>query len=63
MAMPESAQRRAEVAYYYPAPYWRMAEADWLRSFLLFFDRIAILLPRYIFSPSMEQGTAAPQPY
>lgn len=38
----------AEVAYYYPQPYWRMAEADWLKSLLLFFDRVAILLPRYM---------------
>lgn len=38
----------AEVAYYYPQPYWRMAEADQLKSLLLFFDRIAILLPRYM---------------
>jgi hypothetical protein len=37
-----------EVAYYYPQPYWRMTEADWLKGLLLFFDRIAILLPRYM---------------
>lgn len=37
-----------EVAYYYPQPYWRMSEGDWLKSLLLFFDRIAILLPRYM---------------
>src|ERR1700730_14249813 len=38
----------SEVAYYYPAPYWRMHEGDWLKSLLLFFDRIAILLPSYM---------------
>jgi hypothetical protein len=37
-----------EVAYYYPAPYWRMGEADFPKSLLLFFDSIAILLPRYM---------------
>jgi hypothetical protein len=37
-----------EVAYYYPQPFWRMGEADELKGMLLFFDRIAILLPRYM---------------
>jgi hypothetical protein len=44
----ESRVEPAEVAYYYPQPYWRIAEADWLKSLLLFFDQIAILLPRYM---------------
>jgi len=35
-------------AYYYPAPYWLVGEADWLKTLLLFFDDIAILLPRYM---------------
>lgn len=49
MATPDSPQEPgSEVAYYYPQPYWRMAEADALKSLLLFFDRIAILLPRYM---------------
>lgn len=37
-----------EVAYYYPQPFWLTPEADDLKSLLLFFDRIAILLPRYM---------------
>jgi hypothetical protein len=37
-----------EIAYYYPEPYWQMAEGDWLKSLLLFFERIAILLPVYM---------------
>ncbi|HXG26527.1 MAG TPA: hypothetical protein VNL94_06720 [Candidatus Binatia bacterium] len=37
-----------EVAYYYPQPFWDMRESDSLKSLLLFFDRIAILLPRYM---------------
>lgn len=37
-----------DVAYYYPAPYWGMSEGDWLKSLLLFFDSVAILLPRYM---------------
>jgi hypothetical protein len=37
-----------DLAYYYPAPYWRTDEVDVLKSLLLFFDGIAILLPRYM---------------
>jgi hypothetical protein len=38
----------ADLAYYYPQPYWRAGEADALKNLLLFFDGIAILLPRYM---------------
>jgi hypothetical protein len=38
----------ADLAYYYPQPYWRAGEADNLKNLLLFFDGIAILLPRYM---------------
>jgi hypothetical protein len=38
----------AESAYYYPAPYWIVGETDWLKTLLLFFEDIAILLPRYM---------------
>jgi hypothetical protein len=37
-----------EVAYYYPAPYWRYEEVDQVKALLLFFDQIAILRPRYM---------------
>ena len=37
-----------ETAYYYPAPYWVSAEGDWIKSLLLFFDEVAILLPDYM---------------
>jgi len=37
-----------QVAYYYPEPYWRLGEIDSLKSLLLFFDKITILLPRYM---------------
>lgn len=40
---------RPDVAYYYPAPYWMPRETDWIKSLLLFFDRVAILLPGYIY--------------
>ncbi len=37
-----------QVAYYYPEPYWGITEGNRLKSLLLFFDKIAILLPRYM---------------
>ena len=36
-----------ELAYYYPEPYWGIREIDPIKNLLLFFDGIAILLPRY----------------
>lgn len=38
----------ADLAYYYPQPYWLVGEDDALKNLLLFFDGIAILLPRYM---------------
>ena len=40
---------RLDVAYCYPAPYWSMNEGGWLKSLLLFFDRVSILLPGYMY--------------
>lgn len=37
-----------EVAYYYPAPFWTAEEGSWVKSLLLFFDQINILLPKYM---------------
>ena len=37
-----------DIAYYYPAPYWSVRESSWVKSLLLFFDEVAILLPRYM---------------
>lgn len=37
-----------DTAYYYPAPYWMAGEGDWIKSLLLFFDDVAILLPDYM---------------
>ncbi len=39
----------SEVAYYYPAPYWSAGHGDWIKSLLLFFDQVAILLPDYMY--------------
>ncbi len=40
---------RLDVAYCYPAPYWRMGEGGWVKSLLLFFDKVSILLPGYMY--------------
>ena len=40
---------RLDVAYYYPAPYWGERESGWVKSLLLFFDKVAILLPGYMY--------------
>jgi len=37
-----------ETAYYYPEPYWLAQEGGWIKSLLLFFDEVAILLPSYM---------------
>jgi hypothetical protein len=42
------AEEMPNLAYYYPAPYWLSGETDRLKNLLLFFDGIAILLPRYM---------------
>jgi hypothetical protein len=35
-----------EIAFYYPGPVWRVG--DWIKSLVLFFDGIALLVPNYI---------------
>ena len=39
---------RPDLAYYYPAPYWGWQDSGWVKSLLLFFDKIGILLPDYM---------------
>lgn len=38
----------AETAYYYPEPFWGAGDGSWIKSLLLFFDGVAILLPEYM---------------
>ena len=38
-----------DIAYYYPAPYWSLRETNWVKSLLLFFDKVSILLPTYMY--------------
>ena len=37
-----------DTACHYPAPYWLAKEGDRIKSLLLFFDEVAILLPDYM---------------
>jgi hypothetical protein len=55
--MVEPAHPETETAYYYPQPYWVGQEGQALKTLLLFFDDIAILLPRYM---AGRQETADP---
>lgn len=38
-----------DVAYCYPAPYWAWRDSGWIKTLLLFFDRVSILLPGYMY--------------
>lgn len=50
-----------DTAYYYPAPFWLARDGGWIKSLLLFFDEIAILLPNYmhgrhvLFDPTLAE--------
>ena len=55
MAGQTAGSKEIETAYYYPEPYWHGSESADVKSLLLFFDEIAILLPRYMTGrPFME---------
>ena len=45
----EAVSNSVDVAYIYPAPYWSLSEHDWIKSLVLFFDEVAILLPEYMY--------------
>ncbi len=38
-----------DTAYYYPEPHWGLRASGWIKSLLLFFDDVAILLPNYMY--------------
>lgn len=48
MEISDDIPMRPELAYYYPEPYWVAHESSWIKSLLLFFDGVAILLPNYM---------------
>ncbi|MFN2486679.1 MAG: hypothetical protein ABR609_08760 [Acidimicrobiia bacterium] len=45
---PGSADARPQAAYYYPEPFWAIHEGGWIKTLLLFFDQVALLLPEYM---------------
>ena len=51
-----------ETAYYNPAPYWHLGESGWIKSLLLFFDDVAILLPDYMRGRHIEADPALVEP-
>src|SRR5438309_9689967 len=38
--------KTAELAFYYPNPIW--TNGDWIKNLILFFDGIALLVPKYM---------------
>ena len=53
---------RPDVAYYYPAPFWGWGEGGWVKSLLLFFDRVSILLPGYMYGRHHVASPALAEP-
>ena len=44
--MAASGNERPELGFYYPGQYWH--DADWIKNLVLFFDGIAMLIPKYM---------------
>lgn len=42
----ESGNERPELGFYYPGQYWY--DADWIKNLVLFFDGVAMLIPKYM---------------
>ena len=51
---------RREIAFYYPGPIWH--SSDWIKTLILFFDGVGILLPNYMKGKleSEDPSTAIP---
>lgn len=54
--------RLPELAYYYPEPYWLAHESSWVKSLLLFFDGVAILLPNYMHGRELVADPSLAEP-
>lgn len=55
--MPEKLQPTPpELAYYYPNPMWQ--QGDWIKNLILFFDGIALLVPKHIKNKPFEVDPA-----
>jgi hypothetical protein len=57
-----SSDQLKEFAYYYPEPYWLSQESSWIKSLLLFFDGVAILLPDYMSGRELAADPTLAQP-
>ncbi len=44
--MNKKATESKEIAFYYPGPVWRCS--DWIKTLILFFDGVALLVPSYL---------------
>ena len=51
-----------DTAYYYPAPYWGSRDSGWIKSLLLFFDDVAILLPDYMYGRHIDADPTLTDP-
>jgi hypothetical protein len=49
-----------EIAFYYPGPVWR--SGDWVKTLLLFFDGIALLVPRYLHDKPLRNDPVLAEP-
>lgn len=50
-----------EMAYLHE-PYWRSSESDWIKSLLLFFDGVALLVPDYMRATPLLSDASLAQP-
>src|SRR5579871_235364 len=58
---PETGTALQEVAYYHE-PYWGPDTGDWIKSLLLFFDGIALLVPDYMRERPLDADPTLAQP-
>jgi len=56
MIVPMSQVESKEIAFYYPGPMWH--HDDWIKTMILFFDGIGILLPDYLNSKPEREDPA-----
>lgn len=60
--MTPDTEQLTELAYYYPEPYWLARESSWIKSLLLFFDGVAILLPSYMLGRELVADPSLAEP-
>ena len=51
-----------DTGYYYPEPYWSSEDSSWIKSLLLFFDDVAILLPNYMYGRHVDADPTLAEP-